>query len=108
MSGPVAPALTDVWGSSPTDVYAVGRDAGGQTGVILHYDGSGWSPVFQLDDLILNAVWGTAADDVYAAGFRVDQNFNVIGVILHFDGTDWSEADIPPSDVINELWASAE
>jgi hypothetical protein len=107
VTGPVAPSLTDVWGSSPTDVYAVGRDAGSRNGVILHYDGGAWSPVLQLDGLVLNAVWGTAADDVYAAGFRVDPNFNVNGVIVHFDGTDWSEADIPPSDVINELWASA-
>jgi hypothetical protein len=88
-------------------VYAVGRDAGSRSGVILHYDGAAWSPVFQLDGLVLNAVRGTADDDVYAAGFRVDRNFNVNGVIVHFDGTDWSEVDIPPSDVINELWASA-
>ncbi len=107
VSGPVAPALTDVWGSSPSDVYAVGRDAGSQNGVIIHYDGGGWTPVLQLEDLLLNAVWGTAEDDVYAAGFRVDRNFNVTGVILHFDGTDWAPAEIPPSDVINELWASA-
>jgi hypothetical protein len=101
------PPLADVWGSSPTDVYAVGRVPGARIGVILHYDGTAWSSVFELDELALNAVWGTAEDNVYAAGFRVDRNLRAIGVILHFDGTDWSEVEIPPSEVINELWASA-
>ncbi len=106
-SGRAASELTDVWGSSGTDVYAVGFDQGAGAGVILHYDGGGWTPALERDGLRLNSVWGTSADDVYAAGFRFDDDFNVFGTILHFDGDDWSDVDLPPSDVLNQLWASS-
>ena len=56
--------LRGVWGTSPTDVYAVGS-----RGTILHYDGTDWSAMVSPVDLeSLNDVWGTSSDDIYAVG----------------------------------------
>jgi hypothetical protein len=35
--------LNGIWGSSSSDVFAVGMDLDSWNGVILHYDGSTWS-----------------------------------------------------------------
>jgi len=71
--------LLDVWGSSPTDVYAVGSCG------IVHYDGLQWN-IFQ--DGFYRIVTGCAADDVYAA---TDND------IIHYDGHLWSSFPIPIS-----------
>jgi hypothetical protein len=57
---PVGPLL-DVWGTSGTDVYAVGE------GTILHYDGSSWTEV-QTTAARLTGVWGSSAADVFVVG----------------------------------------
>lgn len=86
--------LMGVWGSSPSDVFAVGN------GVIRHYDGNDWSemavPPFELND-----VWGTSSSDVFAVGSRV---------ILHYDGTAWNEMSIDPkaqSMTLRAIWGSS-
>ena len=66
--------LNGVWGSSSTDVFAVGDE-----GTILHYDGSTWSPMESGLKKVLNAVWGTSGTDVFVAGDG--------GTILHYDGS---------------------
>ncbi len=106
--GPVQPALTDVWGSGGSDVYAVGRDEA--AGVILRYDGAGWGPVLQVDGVLFNGVWGSAPDDVFAVGFLVeerDDQFFVSGVVWHFDGTAWSPMDLPDVGVLYEVWGTS-
>jgi hypothetical protein len=40
MSSPAVDWLSTIWGSSGSDVFAVGSG-----GTILHYDGSAWSPM---------------------------------------------------------------
>lgn len=67
--------LRGVWGSSATDVFAVGF-----AGTILHHDGSTWSRQTSGVTQRLNAVWGTAGNDVYAAGD---------GVVLRYNGSQW-------------------
>jgi len=61
----VAPVLpfTDVWGTSPSDVYAVGDG-----GTILHYDGNSWSTMTSGTTVVLNGVWGTSSGDVHVVG----------------------------------------
>jgi hypothetical protein len=66
-----------MWGSSPTDVYAVGDG-------ILHYDGAAWSEVYS-GDRELRGVWGSSSSDIYVVGD--------FGTILHFDGEAWSPMD---------------
>ena len=67
------PGLSAIWGSSPSDIYAVGT-----RGVIIHYDGSSWNEMDSGTENDLLAVWGSSANDIYIAGAD--------GTILHYDG----------------------
>ncbi|MDY7018536.1 MAG: hypothetical protein SU899_00440, partial [Chloroflexota bacterium] len=69
--------LRDIWGTSSTDVFAVG---GG--GVILHYDGISWTLMNSGTTYDLYGVWGNSSNDVFAVGDT--------GTILHYDGTSWT------------------
>jgi hypothetical protein len=75
-----------VWGSSPSDVYAVvSRPAGSQ---IVHSAGDGnWSVQFASDGrsdvTAITSIWGSVANDVWAVGFDALPSH---GVILHSSG----------------------
>ncbi|MCB9592514.1 MAG: hypothetical protein H6719_07260 [Sandaracinaceae bacterium] len=86
-------ALFKVWGSSATDVYAVG-----QIGVAIHWDGATWTEVRTGagDDLV--AVWGTGPNDVVAVGGRSN------GVVARFDGTEWHSEFVTPLPGLNGVW----
>ena len=87
--------LRGVWGSSPTDVFAVGMK-----GTIIHYDGTTWEQMDSGTDAQLNDVWGTSANDVYACGYS--------NTILHYDGSSWNEMDVVDTFYgYNAIWASA-
>lgn len=82
--------LQDVWGASPTDVFAVG------SGVILHYDGSSWSAMDSGFSRELKDVYGTSASNVYAVG--------QFGKVLHYDGSSWSEMWMNTVDTLHGVW----
>jgi len=72
-----------VWGSGPTDVYAVGYSTG-----VLHWDGTRWSPTPPFDGRVnLHGVGGTGPDDVWIIG-----DSSKGGVLYHWDGQLWSSA----------------
>jgi hypothetical protein len=71
--------LFSVWGSSATDVWAVG-----QPGVILHWDGAAWD-LQTIEGHVFTDVWGTAANNVFAVGHA--------GVIYRFNGSTWSRME---------------
>jgi hypothetical protein len=85
--------LLDIWGTSASDVYAVG-------GQVLHYDGTEWSEMTVSTDQLLASVWGSSGEDVFAAGGR--------GVIVHYDGQGWSTVyqTWPPRDLA-AIWGSS-
>ena len=115
-----AASMYAVWGTSATDVYAVGQL--GPNSAIEHYDGSTWSPVTVANAGILRAVWGTG-NEVFAMGSgtmlahgvagafslqpipsinargiwgsAVDDVFIVgdSGTILHWDGASWTQLE---------------
>jgi hypothetical protein len=66
---PSGSVLNEIWGSSATDVFAVGED-----GVVLHYDGAAWTLATPTRAGLLG-VWGSSPGDVYAVG--------AAGTILH-------------------------
>ncbi|MDF2692487.1 MAG: Type fimbrial biosis protein PilY1 [Labilithrix sp.] len=68
--------LNSVWGSSASDVWAVGA-----LGTIRHITPSDvrWQEVTSPTTRDLHTVWGTASNDVWVVGDA--------GTILHFDGT---------------------
>lgn len=79
-----------LWGSSATDVYAVGDTvdaASARHPSAARWNGSMWLPVAlpSVAGLSLNDVWGSSDLDVYAVGNAAGR-----GVVLHFDGATWS------------------
>jgi hypothetical protein len=91
--------LNAVWGSSATDIFAVGRDD-----TILHFDGSTWSPMKSgTTNCIFSDVWGTSPTDVFAVG-TVD---TTSGIILHYNGSDWSAMLTPSTIYFGSVWGSS-
>jgi hypothetical protein len=62
-----------VWGSSGSDVFAVGN-----YGTIVHYDGATCTAMSSGTSVWLSGVWGSSGSDVFAVGEG--------GTILHYDG----------------------
>jgi hypothetical protein len=101
--------LNAVWGSRATDVWAVGgwaaesfigRHTTGQ--VILHWNGTAWSPVPRGSDALLAGVWGSGPDDVWAVG----SDFSPGGAgFLHWDGWFWTPAG--PSGSWRTVWGTS-
>lgn len=86
--------INAVWGSGPSDVWAVGR-----AGTIVHFDGTTWSSPPSLTTSTLLAVWGSGPADVWAVGDS--------GTILHFDGVSWTaHPGVDPTVNLNGIWGS--
>ena len=91
---PGGAALTDMWGSAANDVFIVGH-VNGNTPIVYHNDGSGWSYVLPSKpaglDVSLNSVWGAASNDVYAVGSGFDWGtYYNTPLIYHYDGSSWT------------------
>lgn len=94
-------SLYGVWGTSPTDIYAVG-----ESGVIAHYNGLTWSYMAGatpgMNPFNLYAVWGSSPTDVFAVGDG--------GTILHYDGNvngQWDYMSTPTFNTLNGIWGSS-
>jgi len=85
------PATSTIWwihGTGASDVWAVGEQ-----GLILHWDGSAWSPSTSPTAANLYGVWAAAVDDVWAVGGSpIGSGPN--DVLVHYDGAGWTE--VPP------------
>ena len=82
-------AFQGIWGSSATDVFAVGVAFDGRfaQSLIVHYDGSGWrrmDPPAETSPR-LSDVWGSGPTDVYAVG-RDEVGDPPAAVIIRYDG----------------------
>jgi hypothetical protein len=89
-----APALRGVWGSSASDVWAVGDD-----GRILHFDGAAVTRVESATSATLHAIWGSAADDVRAVGDA--------GTIVRWDGRAWALEPSGTEEPLYAIWGSS-
>lgn len=92
--------ISDLWGSSANDVYAVTRGAyiSSSYGAyycgaeMLHYDGSAWQ-VVQTGTYLngsYTSIWGTGPSNIYATGL----DCGVEPFVSHFDGVNWTEKDL--------------
>jgi hypothetical protein len=83
MTVPAGPMLTSVWGSSSSDVFAVGWRVNGDnttTAGALHFDGASWQTMgFPSSVAWISGVSGTSPTDVYAVG-----GTDTAGVVLHY------------------------
>ena len=86
--------LFDVWGSSSSDVFAVGA-----AGTVLHYDGSTWQTQASGSTADLFGVWGSSATNVYAVGNE--------GKVIHYDGSSWTPVSVPVSVILKAVWGSS-
>jgi hypothetical protein len=80
-----------VWGSSGSDVFAVGWD-----GLIIHYDGATWSPMDSGVSESLHGMWGSSGRDVFVLGAR--------GTILHYSGTGWVAMESGTARHLQGVW----
>jgi hypothetical protein len=92
---PCDPFLNAVWSSSPTNVVAVG-----DSGFVVHYDGTAWTPQTSGTTQHLNAVWGSASG---VAIFAVGDG----GTILSFDGTSWQTQTSGTAQSLYGIWGAS-
>ena len=85
-------SLFGIWGSSPTDVFAVGDYT------IRHYDGSAWTTT-SAPSTSFRAVWGTSPTDVFAVGDG--------GTIWHFNGHGWLPQHPGSSASLAAVWGTS-
>jgi hypothetical protein len=80
-------------GSGPSDVYAVGN-----SGIVLHYDGSSWSSAIVGSDH-LYAVFAPDIDETWVAGAN--------GTVYHRTGPTWMLSSTGTTANLLGLWGSA-
>jgi hypothetical protein len=91
--------LYGVWGTGPDNVYAVGHDYFTNDGVILRYNGTGWSIVQDdIQDMGFLGVWGSGASDIYAVGLG--------GNAYHYNGSSWGSF-LLGGVVTHAVWGTA-
>jgi hypothetical protein len=90
--------LWGVWGSSPTDAWAVGYRPTTLAGTLLHWDGATWSADTSSAPPPMFGVWGSGPTDLWAMG---DQ-----GTILHGDGSNWLATASGTKSTFNGIWGS--
>jgi hypothetical protein len=87
--------LSGIWGSSPTDVFAVGAG-----GTVLHYDGTAWTEQPSGTTKDLGTIWGSSPYDVFALG---------AGTVFHYQGDVWTEEELPDAGYtyyLADIWGS--
>jgi hypothetical protein len=106
--------LSDVWGSSGTDVYAVGNYRlfdvpEGDRAVIFHYNGEEWSEVLRQPSLEFRKIWGSSPTDIYVTGNTLtgESSERAAGALWHFNGSAWSEVPSPTSSPLGAVWGSS-
>ncbi len=92
-TNPVPEDLYALWGTTDQDIFSVG-----DSGVILHYNGTTWQESAQQTPLLLDCLWGSSSINVFTAG--------VNGIIFRYTGT-WSLMNTPTINRINALWGSS-
>lgn len=77
-------SLHDVWAASPTDVWAVG-----ESGALLHFDGTSWSIAKSPTRHTLYGIAGTSRSSILAVGEA--------GTVIQYNGTSWTTIDLGTS-----------
>ena len=102
--------LYDIWGSSSSDVFAVGED-----GTILHYDGSTWEEMTSNTTKTLYDISGSSSSDVFAITCTITEDtrrrhrtyWQYENIILHYDGSTWEEMTSNTTKCLRGIWGSS-
>jgi hypothetical protein len=93
-------ALLSVWGTSSTDVWAVGGDPGDGSGpMVIHYDGAAWT---RLDTERAGDLWwvfGFEGGPIYMGGAG--------GTILRYQNGAFTPMSTPGNDTIFGIWGAS-
>lgn len=134
VASPTTVQLDAIWGTSSSDVWAVGHD-----GVALHYDGAGWTQVDSGTTEVIHAVWGVAPDAYWAGEgdgnllkwdgaswtpdpwFAANDTYDIRSIsgtsaadvwvstgheLFHWNGAEWSAVSFPDSEIIDNVFAT--
>ncbi|MEQ1501801.1 MAG: hypothetical protein ABMB14_06200 [Myxococcota bacterium] len=96
--------LWGVWGASPDDLWVVGGDPDDGDPMILHYDGSAFTPVAL--PAAANDRGAHALFKVWGIGGRV-WSVGQKGLLVEWDGAQWVQQATGASDDIVALWGTA-
>ncbi len=102
---PSSTFLRGIWGSSSTDVFAVGQTGTSPnfTGTIFHYDGATWTQMAIGTTGRLFGIWGSSSTDVFAVGDS--------GTILHYyngvEGFKWYSMNSGTPNWLESVWGSS-
>jgi hypothetical protein len=113
-------SMTDIWGSSPTDVYVVGHNDQNR-GLIWHFDGSSWRDVKLsttqggpiAGPIDLSAIYGFSKNDIWIVGERIytnpspPPNFLDSSLVLQYDGVSWKEHKLPKGRYVLGVWGTS-
>lgn len=96
-------ALVAIWGSSPTDIWAVGEKGA------YHSTGAAFTPstlpgAFPTK---LTSLWGSAANDVWVTGDTENAQGDPVNVVLRFNGTGWAKVTVPTGRTYYRVWGHA-
>jgi hypothetical protein len=93
-------ALASVWGTSATDIWSVGADAGSGLGTtVLHFDGSEWK---RMNTSFSGDLW-------WAFGFKDGPVFmgGSNGMILRYENGEFQKMETPGTDTVFGIWGIA-
>jgi fibronectin type 3 domain-containing protein len=88
-----------MWGTSSSDIWAVGQSSstGYQGGYIYHYNGTSWSEEVNRNAIYFSDIWGTSSSNIWAVGNSG---------MMHFDGSSWTSLSFPGENY-QSLWGSS-
>jgi photosystem II stability/assembly factor-like uncharacterized protein len=88
---PTGVFLLDVWGTSVSNVFAVGVG-----GAILHYNGSSWTSQSSGTAFTLRSIWGSSGSSILAVGDG--------GTVLRYNGTSWTAQTSVTTNDLHGVW----
>jgi hypothetical protein len=95
-------ALLSVWGSSESDVWAVGGEAGDGAGpAVFHWDGSAWTRMDTgiTDNTDLWWVFGFEGGPIFFGGEK--------GTILRYEGGEFEQLTTPGVQTVFGMWGAS-
>jgi len=94
-------SLSAIYGFSNNDIWIVGDDIQNYPNTevrnfIVHYNGSGWELIEDIDAPFCLSVWGSSADNLFVGSDS--------GLILHYDGQNWEKQKTNTRAQILSIW----